>query len=198
VVKPDQVKSSKSLLFISGGKNAGEPPKSADGNMVKIALATGSIVSELKMVPNQPLVFAGQTEERSEDSLIAYTWDKFLRTQDPKWPARLPMTKAAVRAMDAVTSFCGSPEGGAVKIDGFVVAGGSKRGWTTWTTAAVDKRVVAIIPLVIDLLNIRPSFIHHWEAYGFYAPAVHDYEEMGIMDRQGSKEYRELMRIEEP
>src|SRR5205807_2164585 len=198
VVKPDQVKSSKSLLFISGGKNAGEPPKSADGNMVKIALATGSIVSELKMVPNQPLVFAGQTEERSEDSLIAYTWDKFLRTQDPKWPARLPMTKAAVRAMDAVTSFCGSPEGGAVKIDGFVVAGGSKRGWTTWTTAAVDKRVVAIVPIVIDLLNIEPSMMHHYAAYGFWAPSIGDYTALRMMDWNGTPEYRALMKIEEP
>jgi PhoPQ-activated pathogenicity-related protein len=37
------------------------------------------------------------------------------------------MTKAAVRAMDTITTFCGSPQGGNVKIDGFFVAGGSKR-----------------------------------------------------------------------
>ena len=103
----------------------------------------------------------GETKGRTEDALIAYTWDKFLRTGDSRWPARLPMTKAAVRAMDTVTAFCGSPEGGKIKVDGFVVAGGSKRGWTTWTTAAVDKRVVAIIPCVIDLLNIEPSMLHH-------------------------------------
>jgi len=40
-------------------------------------------------------------------------------------------------------------------------------GLTTWTTAAVDKRVIAIVPFVIDMLNIEPSFVHHWEAYGF-------------------------------
>ena len=80
----------------------------------------------------------------------------------------------------------------------FVVAGGSKRGWTTWTTAAVDKRVVGIVPIVIDMLNVEPSFIHHWEAYGFYAPAVGDYTAMGIMDWQGTKEYRNLMKIVEP
>jgi PhoPQ-activated pathogenicity-related protein len=198
IVRPDELTTSNSLLFISGGRNGGNPPQSADGNMVQIALASKSIVAELKMVPNQPLVFAGETEGRVEDSLIAYTWDKFLRTGDPKWPARLPMTKAAVRAMDTVSAFCGSPAGGNVKVDGFVVAGGSKRGWTTWTTAAVDKRVIAIVPLVIDLLNIEPSFLHHYAAYGFWAPSIQDYTDFGIMDWNGTPQYHALMQIVEP
>jgi PhoPQ-activated pathogenicity-related protein len=198
LIKPNNVSSSTSLLFITGGSNEKEAPKQADGNMIRAALATKSVVTELRMVPNQPLMFAGDDQKRSEDALIAYCWDKYLRTGDERWPTRLPMTKSAVRAMDTVTAFCSSKDGGEIKIDSFVVAGGSKRGWTTWTTAAVDKRVVAIVPIVIDLLNIEPSFIHHWEAYGFYAPAVGDYTAMGIMDWQGTKEYRNLMKIVEP
>ena len=198
IVRPNAVTSSKALLFIGGGANDGRAPKGADGNLVRIALATKSVVSELKMVPNQPLVFAGETEGRKEDSLIAYTWDKFLRTGDPKWPARLPMTKAAVRAMDTVNAFCASPEGGQVKVDGFVVAGGSKRGWTTWTTAAVDKRVVGIIPIVIDVLNIEPSMTHHYAAYGFWAPSIGDYSAFKIMEWNGTPEYAALMKIVEP
>ena len=198
IVKPDKVASSKSLLFIGGGGNGGNPPNSADGNMVGIALATKSVVTELKMVPNQPLTFAGETQGRKEDSLIAYTWDKFLRTGDKKWPARLPMTKSAVRAMDTVTALCGSAEGGGVKVDEFVVAGGSKRGWTTWTAAAVDKRVVAIVPFVIDVLNMEPSMMHHYGAYGFWAPSVGDYTAFRIMDWNGTPEYNALMKIEEP
>ena len=31
-----------------------------------------------------------------------------------------------------------------------------QRGWTTWTTGIVDKRVIGIIPIVEDLLNINP------------------------------------------
>lgn len=198
IVRPDKVSSSKALLFIGGGANGGGPPRSADGNLIQIAIAAKSVVAELKMVPNQPLVFAGETEQRKEDSLIAYTWDKFLRTGDPKWPARLPMTKAAVRAMDTVTAFCVGPEGGNTKVDGFVIAGGSKRGWTTWTTAAVDKRVVAIIPVVIDVLNIESSMLHHYAAYGFWAPAIGDYTAFQIMDWTGTPEYHALMKIEEP
>jgi PhoPQ-activated pathogenicity-related protein len=198
VLQPDTVTSSTALLFIGGGANGGNPPKSGDGNLAQIAIATKSVVVELKTVPNQPLVFAGETEGRKEDSLIAYTWDKFLRTGEKKWPARLPMTKSAVRAMDTVTSFCASSEGGKVKVDSFVVAGGSKRGWTTWTTAAVDKRVVAVVPIVIDMLNIEPSMMHHYAAYGFWAPSIGDYTAFKIMDWNGTPEYRALMRIEEP
>jgi PhoPQ-activated pathogenicity-related protein len=198
IVKPDQVKSNKGLMYITGGGNGGAPPEKADDMMKQIAKATGTVVTELKMVPNQELVFAGEKQGRTEDSLIAYTWDKYLRTGDAKWPARLPMTKAAVRALDTITSFCASDDGGKHKVDEFVVCGGSKRGWTTWTTAAVDRRVVAIVPFVIDMLNVEPSFVHHWEAYGFWAPAVGDYVSMKLMDWNGTPEYRALMKIEEP
>src|SRR6266542_5037664 len=198
MVKPDEVKNSKSLLYISGGNNNSAAPKDADQQIIQIATATKSVVTELRMIPNQPLTFSDDKKPRVEDEFIAYTWDKFLKTGDELWPARLPMTKAAVRAMDTVIAFCGSEAGGATKIDGFVVAGGSKRGWTTWTTAAVDKRVVAIVPLVIDLLNMEKSFEHHYRVYGFFAPSVKDYEEAGFMDQQGTPGYYKLMNIEEP
>jgi PhoPQ-activated pathogenicity-related protein len=198
LIKPDQVSSSTSLLFIGGGSNEREAPKQADPNMIRAALATHSVVTELRMVPNQPLIFGGDGQKRSEDAIIAYCWDKYLHTGEARWLPRLPMTKSAVRAMDTVTSFCASAEGGQFKVDSFMVAGGSKRGWTTWTTAAVDKRVVAIAPLVIDLLNIEPSFIHHWETYGFYSSAVDDYTKAGIMEWQGTSQYRSLMKIVEP
>src|ERR1051325_890073 len=198
LVKPDKIASSTGLLMIGGGANRTNPPTGGDVSLVLVAKSTKTVAAELRNVPNQPLIFAGETKGRTEDALIAYTWDKFLRTGDEKWPARLPMTKAAVRAMDTVTSFCSSPDGGKVKMDGFVVAGGSKRGWTTWTTAAVDKRVVAIIPCVIHVLNIEPSMLHHYAAYGFWAPSIGDYTAMRIMDWNGTPEYQALMKIEEP
>jgi PhoPQ-activated pathogenicity-related protein len=150
------------------------------------------------MVPNQPLIFGNDGRERVEDDLIAYTWDKFLRTGDDRWPARLPMTKAAVRAMDAVQEFVASEAGGQGKVARWVVTGGSKRGWTTWTTAVVDKRVVAIAPVVIDLLNMEPSFIHHWRVYGFWAPAISDYIEHNTMNWWGTEQMVKLMKIVEP
>lgn len=198
IVVPHRVTTDIGFLFITGGSNFDKPPAAPDGMLPSMALATGSVASELRMVPNQPLIFAGETRGRTEDAIIAYTWDKFLRGGDDNWPLRLPMTKAGVRAMDTITAFCKSDQGGGEAVNRFMVSGGSKRGWTTWTTAAVDHRVIAIVPLVIDMLNIEPSFEHHYRAYGFWAPAVKDYQDMGIMDWAGTPRYRELMNIVEP
>jgi len=198
VIRPEKVVSPIAVLFITGGSNNGRPPTRADGMLSAIAKEIQAVAVELRMVPNQPVRFPGDTRDRTEDSIIAYTWDKFLRGGDEEWPLRLPMTKAAVRAMDAVTAFAKSPEGGGITVDRFIVSGGSKRGWTTWTTGAVDKRVVAIAPLVIDCLNLEKSMMHHWRAYGFWAPAVGDYTAARIMDWMGSKENKALLKIEEP
>ena len=197
IVKPARVKHSTGLLYIGAGNNDGRPP-APRRELIGTALATQSVVAEIGMVPNQPLVFADEKRQRSEDAIIAYSWDKFLKTGDEKWPLRLPMTKAAVRGLDTVTSFMKSEAGGWVKVDRFVVTGASKRGWTTWSTAAVDPRVVAIIPIVIDMLNVEPSFKHHRAAYGFYAPAVHDYTEIRIMDWLDKPAFAKLKRIEDP
>ena len=45
-------------------------------------------------------LFAISIALKSEDAIIAYTWDKYMRTGDERWPLRLPMTKSAVRGMD--------------------------------------------------------------------------------------------------
>ncbi|MSU85061.1 MAG: hypothetical protein EXS21_08135, partial [Pedosphaera sp.] len=186
VARPKDLAHKTALLVIAGGANReGELPKPS-AELTRIAEATRSVVVELKMIPNQALIFHRDGKERVEDDLIAYTWDQFLRTGDSRWPARLPMTKSVVRAMDAVSAFTATPAGGAQAVETYVVAGGSKRGWTTWTTAAVDKRVVALCPIVIDMLNIEPSFKHHFQAYGNYAPAVGNYVEQGIMNWQGT------------
>ena len=51
---------------------------------------------------------------------------------------------------------------------------------------------------MIDLLNVEPSFIHHFRAYGAYSDAVKDYVEQGVMDWIGTPQFHALMKIEEP
>lgn len=198
IVVPEKVTSDSALLLIGGGSNGGNPPQDADGFMKAVAAATGSVTVELKMTPNQPLIFHNDGVKRVEDDLIGYTWDQYLKTGDETWCARLPMVKGVVRAMDAVQAFCASEAGGQHDVKRFVVAGGSKRGWTTWLTAAADKRVTAIMPVVIDVLNVKASMDHHYAAYGFWAPAVGDYVHHKIVDRKETPEHAALLAIEDP
>ena len=105
----------------------------------------------LFQVPNQPIVFAEDPshQERYEDAFIAWTWYHYINinSSEPFWLARLPMTKAVVRAMDTVTDYIAKKNGN--QVSQFIIAGASKRGWTTWLTGAVDSRVIAIIPCVM-------------------------------------------------
>jgi PhoPQ-activated pathogenicity-related protein len=195
VVKPDKLKTNKAFLAIGGSSNDRPMPGGANGAVSQIAAATGSIVAELRTVPNQPLVFHGDGKPRKEDDILGYCQNQFLETGDPTWLARLPMVKSVVRAMDCLQEW--SAQEGA-KIDKFVVAGGSKRGWTTWLAGATDPRVEAIVPIVIDVVNVRPSIMHHGAAYGFWAKAIGNYYEHKLLQRPDHPRMNEIYQIEDP
>lgn len=195
VVIPDKVEKTTGFLYLTGGSIGSDPPEQPDALVTSIATSTNTIAAELRGIPNEPLLFAGETKPRTEDGAIVYTWDKFLRGGDDNWPMRLPMTKAAVRAMDTVSAVAKTK---GLTVDHYVVSGASKRGWTTWTTAAVDKRVVAIIPLVIDVLNVEKSLEHHYSAYGSWSSALSDYTEMKTFDWLGTPQLRKLLSIVDP
>ncbi len=200
IVKPERVASNKALLVIGGGNNKNPMPQTISARTLRLALETNTVVAELGMVPNQPLFFSDSKEVgRSEDDLIAYTRIKHMQTRDDQWLVRLAMVKSGVRAMDAIQEFLRSDEGGRVNIDQFVVTGGSKRGWTTWLVGAVDKRVIAIAPIVIDALNSEMITRHHFEAYGFFSPALKDYVNHKLFpDKVGTPEYQRILAIEDP
>jgi len=200
ITRPDKVPTNKALLFIGGGSNNDPAPSKVNPRSVRIARETGSVVADLGMVPNQPLRFTDSLDKpRSEDNIIAYTRVKHFETKDDMWLVRLAMVKSGVRAMDAIQEYLASPSGGRVKVDRFVVAGGSKRGWTTWLVGVVDPRVEAIMPMVIDALNSEVITRHHFEAYGFFSTSLNDYVRQGLFPHKiGTPEYRAVLDIEDP
>jgi PhoPQ-activated pathogenicity-related protein len=145
----------------------------------------------VRQVPFQPL-FDGLTE----DALISYTFDQYLRTGEEDWPLLLPMVKSAVSAMDAVEEM-GRDEAG-VSIRSFTVTGASKRGWTTWLTGAVDPRVRAIVPMVIDVLNMPVHLDHQLAAWGEYSEQIRDYTDRGIFQVLDTPRGRTLTSIVDP
>jgi len=200
IVKPDRIASNKALVFIGGGSNRDAAPSAISDRLAGFATATQTVVAELGMVPNQPLFFSDSKDKgRSEDDLVAYSRVRQMQTGDDEWLVRLAMVKSGVRALDAIQEFLASDSGGKLKVDQFVVSGGSKRGWTTWLVAAVDKRVIAIMPTVIDALNSEAITKHQFEAYGYFSPALQDYVNHKIFpDKIGTPEYQHLLAIEDP
>ena len=163
------------LLFISGG-SIGRKPSDNDKKLIRLlAEASGMSVALLMQVPNQPLF-----GDYHEDALIGETLLKALETKDATWPLLFPMTKSAVKTMDAVQEMLKQEK--QFDINGFIVMGASKRGWTTWLTAASgDKRVVAIVPTVIDNLNVREQMKYQIETWGAYSPSIGDYTERNLV-----------------
>jgi len=183
---PDSV-----LLFITGGGTGGK--SGDDDHKLAFALtkATGARVAVVHQVPNQPLL-----GDKREDTLIAETFVRYLETKDKNWPLLFPMVKSAVRAMDAVQAWASEQGKGEVKR--FVVTGGSKRGWTTWLTGAVDNRVIAIAPMVIVMLNMGAQGPNQLDVWGQYSEQIDDYVNRGLMERAKTREGTELWSMVDP
>jgi PhoPQ-activated pathogenicity-related protein len=206
VVIPDTVTSSTAVLLIGGGSNGGSPPTTVQPEAELAALTTGAVTIYLPTVPNQALTFLDDNIPRTEDEIIAYTFDKYHSTGDDTWPVLLAMVKSAVAAMDTAQTFVPAQTAGAVTIDDFVISGASKRGWTTWLTAAVDPRVSAIAPAVMDVLNMDEQMAHHFDIYKDvteltvqgYSIEIHDYVDFNIIGRIDAPTGQNLGKIIDP
>ena len=197
IMIPDDLKYTDALLFITGGSNKNGIPNSHKftdelarefGKMSKV---NKSVIAVLWQVPNQPLY-----DDLVEDALISRTLHNFQNDHDFNWPLLFPMTKSAVRAMDIVQQF--SRKEAHKKIKGFVVSGASKRGWTTWLTGANDPRVVAIGPMVIDMLNMPVSILYQKTVWGDYSIEIKDYVNLGIAQQFSNDEGKDLVKMIDP
>ena len=211
-IVPTNVTKSTAFINITGGSNTSSQPTTIDSTLTQLAqfaLLTQSVVINLPQVPSQPLVFtADETpgRQRTEDEVIAYSYDEFLKNpSDTDWPVLQAMVKAAVKTMDTAQKLVNETEdvpvnftGGATSINDFVITGGSKRGWTTWLVPAVDDRVRAIIPTVFDALNLDEQMQHHFGVYGFFSPAIQDYEDEHVFDRMLTENGSKLGAIVDP
>jgi len=175
------------FLYITGDRSGSQTLRL----MTFLAARAGVHAAVLTRVPNQPL-FDG----RKEDALIAYTFDRFARTGETDWPLLYPMAKSAVRAMDALTDYQKETYG--KDLTRFVVGGASKRGWTTWLTAAVDQRVVAMAPMVIDMLNMKAQINWAEKVYGKQSEQIHDYTDLRLHLRLDEPRIVELRNSVDP
>ncbi len=191
----------KGILIIEGGSSTSKAPNARSGEAMMLASTVNQLrapIALLGQVPNQPLF-----GDLKEDNLIAHTFQQYLDSGENDWPLLLPMTKSAVRAMDALQALAkegklATTAGAALEWEQFIVTGASKRGWTTWLTAAVDKRVCAIAPMVIDVLDMPAQMELQLKSYGKFSDMIKPYTERGIQKRMDTPEGRKLNAIVDP
>jgi PhoPQ-activated pathogenicity-related protein len=178
------------LLSITGGDHKSKQNDDDHKRGLMLAHLCGARVAVLRQVPNQPLL-----GDKKEDELIAETFVRYLQTKDEDWPLLFPMTKSAVRAMDALQAFGKEKQ---KPVNRFVVTGGSKRGWTTWLTGAVDDRVIAIAPMVIVMLNVEKQGPNQMKVWGKYSEQINDYVERGLTQKTDTPEATKLWKMVDP
>lgn len=175
------------LLYNTGGK------ASAFSTLMAFSIANDvkAPIAFLYGIPNQPLL-ADEKNKRgyTEDALIAETFLKYLDTKDASWPLLFPMVKSVVKAFDALQEFSKKEWG--VELAGFVLSGGSKRGWTTWLTGSVEPRLKGIAPMVIDTLNMQKQLPHQKASYGEYSAMIRDYTERKLVPMPDTAEAKRL------
>lgn len=187
VVRPAGVPVGKMLLLNEGGGASAERAMHA-------AMLAGKIKAPVAMllgVPKQPL-FDG----KKEDDLIAETFVRYLDTGDASWPLLFPMVKSVVKTMDVLQEF-GKKEWGE-PVEKFIVGGASKRGWTTWLTAASDSRVMAITPMVIDVLNMRDQLSLQQSSLGGPSNKISPYTSRGLVPISDTPRARSLWTMVDP
>lgn len=188
VFLPKDVKPTATMfLWNQGGKSS--PTSMLMG--MELARKMKAPVAFIYGVPNQPLL-----DGKKEDALIAETFVRYLNTKDASWPLLFPMVKSLTRAMDALQQF--ARQEWKVEVTHFVVSGGSKRGWTTWLTAAADPRVKALAPCVFDTLNMALQGPHQLKSYGKYSEMVTDYTKRGLLPMPDTDDARKLWIMVDP
>lgn len=200
VLRPANMKKDErhALLFIHGGR--WKPEYEAERKeaelpseallFARLAENMGAPVGVVRQVPFQPIF------DRREDALIAYTFDQYLRTGESDWPLLLPMVKSAVRAMDTMQSIVRKRWDGS--LDSFTVSGASKRGWTAWLTAATDKRVMAVAPMVIDVLNMSAQMDYQRATWGDVSDEIRDYAALDLPTRLKTERGAALLSVVDP
>jgi PhoPQ-activated pathogenicity-related protein len=188
LVEPlNRISKGAAILYITGG----EPNPLDLDEAHRLSDLSGLPVAHLFQIPNQPLY-----DDLWEDDLIAETLVRCLQTGDRTWPLLLPMTKSAVRAMDVLGA---ATHGTKNPLGRYVLTGSSKRGWTSWLTAATgDPRVVGVAPMVYDNLNLGAQLQHQVSEWHEVSEMISPYVSRGLPESLATPEGQRLAEIIDP
>ncbi|WP_373041972.1 PhoPQ-activated pathogenicity-related family protein [Xanthomonas campestris] len=157
---------------------------------------TRTVVIVLSDLPSQALTYRDDGTARREDDSVAHTWSLFMKApaQRKTLPLHVPMAAAIARTMSLAER-----ELAPLRIHRFILAGASKRGWASWHAAIADQRVEAVVPFVIDILNMPAVLTHMAKVYGGNWPvAFNAYAKEGMTTQLTTPAFAQLVQIQDP
>lgn len=141
-------------------------------------------VAQISDLPNQPI------DGMIEDAILARSFRMYLDDERQQRTA----LHAMVDGVHAVLRHLQEKFG----IRRFVLSGQSKRGWITWLVAAENPRVIAIAPVVFDLLDFQNNLELHRQVYGSFTAPLADYIRERVFDHMKQNNFRRLSRMIDP
>lgn len=142
-------------------------------------------------IPNQPMW------GKKEDALMSHTFKQaFDENNFTEKPLLLQMAKAVIKSMDVIETVS---SGYNKPIKKFIITGASKRGWTSWISAGTkDKRIVAIMPIVFDWLDMKKQINHQKEYYGTTSAQIGDYTQFNFDELLYRPEAKTMVELIDP
>ncbi|MCF9017442.1 MULTISPECIES: PhoPQ-activated pathogenicity-related family protein [Pseudomonas syringae group] len=200
---PDDALPNRALLISTNGTrqtNDGTDPKPSSElppeAWAMIAKRTRTVVIALSDIPSQYLTYTDDGKPRREDDSVAHSWALFLQNpqQRKTLPLHVPMAAAIARTMSLAEH-----ELAPLGIHRFVLAGASKRGWASWHALIADQRVEAVVPFVIDILDMPKVLEHMYRVYGERWPlAFNAYIKESITQQLDTTQFAKLVKVQDP
>jgi PhoPQ-activated pathogenicity-related protein len=154
------------------------------------AEAVGAPCIVINDIPNQPI--GGLIE----DDLLAQSLETMLDTGDASRSLIFPMTKSAIKGMDAIQQWSKTEPTG--EIQKFILIAPSKRGWATWLAAAEDKRVAGFVPIGYNNLRVDRQIPNQLKEWGEFSTFLKEYTERGLVQKMMTDKGKRIMAQTDP
>ncbi len=181
LVGESRLPSETGLLYLTGGD-----PHPGDIEWAEaVSARSGLPVVACFDVPNQPIFGL------VEDELIAFTFQRFLETGDPRWPLLHPMVEGALEVARVAGEMWG--------LSSWIPIGASKRGWTAWLTAIeLAERAKGAVPMAFDHLVMDRQLARQVSLWGSPSPMYEPYSELGLTESTHTPEGQALLGLVDP
>lgn len=174
-------------------------------NLAETASKAGTIAAVQFDSPAEAMQFKFDPtlKIRTEDEMAAFSWVYYLKSVmaganklDIDVIMQVPTAKSTIKTFNAIRDFVLETED--ITLTKYSISGVSKRGQNAWTVAAFDDRVMAVMPVVYNFLNVDEYLNEHFRQFGAWSFALYPYFVEGLPVFKDAPEFQNLLCIADP